>query len=480
MNLSGPADYASEQPFVDVFRLSRRWISQREGQPWGKGPELERDANGWIKRLEPGCWADTPMCTLEGGRYPGGQYVCLYDGEGKVEFWGAVKREVSRAPGRVVFEADPPRGGFFLRLRQTNPQNPVRKIRVLRPGTEATYRKEPFAADFLQRWRGVNTFRFMDWMLTNGSAVKEWADRPTPTYCNYTERGVPLEVMVDLCNRLKVNPWFCMPHQASDDTIRRFAAQVKRDLNPALKVHVEYSNEVWNTGFEQTRYANDQGLNRGFADKPWEAGWRFYAFRSVQVFRLWETAFGGRTRLVRVIASQAANPHIPEVELAFQETGKNCDALAIAPYLSMNVSPSGKPPAAEVATWSVDQALDRLEQQSLPQSTGWIKAAKGVADRYKLRLLAYEGGQHMVGVRGGENNEALTRLFHAANRHPRMGALYTRYLDAWKKEGGDLFCVFSSVGTWSKWGSWGLLEYPGDDTPKYRAVLTWNRTNPRP
>ena len=37
INLNGPADWNSELPFADVFRLSRRWISQREGQPWGKG-----------------------------------------------------------------------------------------------------------------------------------------------------------------------------------------------------------------------------------------------------------------------------------------------------------------------------------------------------------------------------------------------------------------------------------------------------------
>ena len=28
--------------------------------------------------------------------------------------------------------------------------------------------------------------------------------------------GIPLELMIDLCNTLKVAPWFCIPHQASD------------------------------------------------------------------------------------------------------------------------------------------------------------------------------------------------------------------------------------------------------------------------
>ena len=34
MNLNGPADWNSELPFVDVFRLSRPWISQKKSQPW--------------------------------------------------------------------------------------------------------------------------------------------------------------------------------------------------------------------------------------------------------------------------------------------------------------------------------------------------------------------------------------------------------------------------------------------------------------
>jgi hypothetical protein len=57
-----------------------------------------------------------------------------------------------------------------------------------------------------------------------------------------------------------------------------------------------------------------------------------------------------------------------------------------------------------------------------------------------------------------------------------MGLLYDRYYQAWQDAGGDLLCHFSSVGTWSKWGSWGLIEY--DDsvpTPKYRSPFQWAR-----
>jgi hypothetical protein len=109
-----------------------------------------------------------------------------------------------------------------------------------------------------------------------------------------------------------------------------------------------------------------------------------------------------------------------------------------------------------------------------------MKTQKAVADKYGLKLVCYEAGQHLVGVGGGENNQALTELLIAANHHSRMGIIYTKYLDAWRGVGGDLMCIFSSVATSSKWGSWGLLE-GADETasPKNDSVVKWNLANPR-
>ena len=52
INLAGPADWMTELPFVDVFRTSRPWISQKRGASWGQGPELMLDEYGWVKRLQ--------------------------------------------------------------------------------------------------------------------------------------------------------------------------------------------------------------------------------------------------------------------------------------------------------------------------------------------------------------------------------------------------------------------------------------------
>ncbi|MBE3123314.1 MAG: hypothetical protein IMZ65_00750 [Planctomycetes bacterium] len=477
-NLSGPADWNTELPFVDAFRMSRPWISQKKGAGWGKGPELALDARGWVTRLEPDCFAETPLCTIEKGHYPSGDYTVLYDGEGTIEFNSPAKI-VSREAGKIVVTIDSSRGGFFLKLAASNPQNYVRNIRVIMPGFAETYRQNPFHPVFLKRWQGMACLRFMDWMETNGSKIAKWSDRPTPEDATFSSRGVALEWMIDLSNRLQADPWFCMPHLADDDYVRQFAKMVKERLDPKRKVYIEYSNEVWNGMFLQSRWAGEEGKKRGFAEKPWEAAWKFTGYRSVQIFKIWEEVFGGRERLVRVLPSQGANAYVSRQVVEFQEAWKQADALAIAPYITCNVPMEGKGlTAAEVEKWTVDQALDFMETKALPESTRWIKEQKRVADQYGLKLVVYEGGQHMVGVGGGENNEAMTRLFHAANAHKRMGDIYRLHLEAWTKEGGDLFCNFSSVSQWSKWGSWGVMPFYDDDPakyPKFMALLRWGK-----
>jgi hypothetical protein len=99
-----------------------------------------------------------------------------------------------------------------------------------------------------------------------------------------------------------------------------------------------------------------------------------------------------------------------------------------------------------------------------------------------LPLITYEGGQHLVGTGGAENNQTLTNLFMAANRDPRMGAIYADYLNMWKAQGGQLFAVFNCVDAFSKWGSWGMLEYMDANrirAHKYVAIVNFVAQNPK-
>jgi hypothetical protein len=70
-----------------------------------------------------------------------------------------------------------------------------------------------------------------------------------------------------------------------------------------------------------------------------------------------------------------------------------------------------------------------------------------------------------------ENNQAITELFIAANRDPRMGEIYRDYFTTWNELGGGLFANFKDVDTPSQWGSWGILESIYDESsPKYDAI----------
>lgn len=478
MNLTYVSDWNTELPFVDVFRLSRTWISQRQGETWGKGPALDLDECGWVKRLEPGCYADTLMCTIQGGHFPGGDYTVLYDGEGEIEMLEAAAI-TARAPGRLTVRVDPARGRILLRLRATNPNNYVRNIHVIMPGFLQTWRENPWHPVFYNRWKGMACLRFKDWQLIDKSVVAAWSERPTPDEATFTRKGVPLEWLIDLSNRLQIDPWFCMPHQADDDYVRQFARMVKEKLDPKLRVYVEYSNETWNTIYAQNKYVNDSGVRMKFGDekRPWEAGWRYTAWRSVQVFKIWEEVFGGTQRLVRLLPSQAANVYVSRQIVTFQDAWRSADALTVAPYFTCNVMDQGNGPKPEaVAAWTTNQALDYMENTALPMAVKWIQEQKKLADEYGLKLIAYEGGQHFVGVRNVQNSDAVTKLGRAINLHPRMGLLYRKYLDVWAREGGDLFCLFASLDPGSKYGNWGLLEYYDDNParmPKFMAVMEW-------
>ncbi|MBX3440980.1 MAG: hypothetical protein KF774_01145 [Planctomyces sp.] len=473
INLSGVVDWSTEYPFVDVFRMSRAWVSNAEGKPWGQGGELDVDERGWVRQLAPGQFATTLILTSPG--YPTGQYVCLYDGDGMLRIDS--QRVVESQPGRLVVEVGD-RPGLLLHIRRTNPENPVRNIRFLMPGCEETHQSQPFYKPFLERTKRFPVLRFMDWMQTNGSRQEQWSDRPRPDDANQS-RGVCLEHMLDLCNELGVDPWFCMPHRADDEYVREFARLVWDRLELTRRVYVEHSNEVWNFGFEQARYAAAEGKRLQLSDNEYQGALRFHSRRSVAIFKIWDEEFGDSKRLVRVLGSHSANPWASEQVVGFEDAAQHADALAIAPYFGHSL---GDPKNVEATLRGGLDGVFEECRRDIRRNGETIRRQADVAAAHGLELIAYEGGQHLVGHGGAENNTELTELLQAANRDPRMRELYAQDLAGWKANGGRLFVVFASPSQYSKWGSWGILEredQPLETAPKHQALLEFAETNPR-
>ncbi len=487
MNFYSIVDWNRDLPFVDMKKYARPWIPQAEDQDvWDTGEPLALDADGYITSLQPGQRATTVMLTDLQGNYPTGHYVFLYEGEGEWE-WSGLAELVESEPGRQVVNvrAD---GAPYVQLTLTvvNPKDHPRNMRFIRPGYEDRYDANPYATDFLERWGGVDTIRFMDWMRINRTDQSEWSNRPTSATRTFYTTGVALEWMIDLCNRTDSHAWFAIPHLATDEYMREFARMVRERLAPHLIAYYEFSNEVWNTMFEQTRWAQRRGSEAGLAEQPWEAGWLYYSEQSRRLFDLLDEVYEGEhARYRRVVATQAANDYIGRLKLGHDKLGSRADALAIGPYLTFNVPVQGRdgqPTADEVQDWSLDQLFEHLAGQPLAGAKRWMERYQALADEYGLELIAYEGGQHLTALAEAGDNQQLVDLLADANRDPRMGDLYRQYFSHWSKvTGGNLFCHWTATGTYGRHGYWGLLEWRTQDpatAPKYQALKEWSGALP--
>lgn len=466
LNLSGMVYWSTEQPFTNLAYNASPWRVQILGEPftWDTPlPPMSED--GYPLEIPRRSEIETFLIYTTNRKHIGREVTVLYDGKGSLKYSGGASLE-KRRPGRDDVRNLPRGEAFTARLVSTDPEDPLRNIRVYERDAD---QKATFRQAFLDRLQGMKTLRFMDWMATNDSKVVRWEDRSKVGAFGYPARGVPLEHMVELANITGIDPWFNMPHLADDTYVRRFAEQVKASLTPSLKIYVEYSNEVWNSMFSQSRHASEQGMAAGLAGDPFQAQLIYYSQRTSEMLAIWEDVFAeDRDRIIGVYASQAVNEWTSEVILSTGNARKHCDVLAIAPYFGNAL---GAPETAnDVAGWSLDRVFAALSDEIEGQNLDGIRKQAEVARKYGARLVAYEGGQHLVGYAGAENNEKLTELMIAANRDPRMGKLYARHLDLWAGAGGDVFALYASMAEPSKWGSWGLLEFEGSSNPKWDAV----------
>ena len=152
-----------------------------------------------------------------------------------------------------------------------------------------------------------------------------------------------------------------------DNYVIQLARLLRDNLEPELKIYIEYSNELWNwTYWDQVQYVEEQGLALGLSDDPYLAGLYYQAKRSAEIFQIFENEFEDLSRLVRVISGQAGNPWVAQMlleglsEPTINPLGFNADALAIAPYFGGGIADYiGDEGLIESIT--IDEILDIIE-----------------------------------------------------------------------------------------------------------------------
>ena len=164
-----------------------------------------------------------------------------------------------------------------------------------------------------------------------------------------------------------------------------------------------------------------------------------------------------------MISSQAVNPDVSKRILACKDTYKYVDALAIAPYFNGDLKVNGVNSNVE------DLFGGGLFDKGITYITDIVAKQKLEAKKYSLKFITYEAGQHMV----SNGDVVQTAVCLAANRDLRMKAVYKKYLQALKVAGIEMITHFSSIGTFTTYGSWGLLEAQNmnpSKAPKFQAV----------
>lgn len=508
--LAGVNDWSVQLPFLDLMKSARPWVAHKPGQ-YGGWEEADLralgllDSQGWPLALPVGATAISTLVLTDlpaDAAGAAGRYEVTWDGKGDLVLEGRAQG-VDRQAQRASFDYSPGEGSVTLSLRALDPVDPIRNIVVVRQDRAALLAAgEIFNPDLLSRLRGARLVRFMDWQATNNSPLSEAADRPLPgDYTYATPRGVPVEVQIALANRLRADPWFTIPHLASDALIRDLAQVVRAGLDPALQAHVEFSNEVWNWQFTQSSWAEAQGKRRWGQEGTWL---QYYGLRAAEMAAIWREVFGpdADSRLVTVIATQTgakgAETQILDAPLAVAEglppPAQAFDAYAVTGYFAALLGSEAKAPM--VRGWLATSAL---ADPANPYAAAFARAAAelrsgaesgdpedtlamllgdvlpyqaSVAADRGLRLMMYEGGTHVVGYGPVVDDPDLTAFFTALNYSPEMGALYDQLLSGWSMLSDAPFNAFVDTYRPGKWGSWGALRHLGDDNPRWRALAT--------
>ncbi len=489
VNFDELRDWNPTWVFTDAMKIARPWLSQIPGSlaPWNTGAPINADPNGW-PILNFGQSAATLLFHEVQADYPGGVYNVFWDGVGTMEYDHDASLLQHVGPGHDQIFVSPSDLGMIIKISTSDANNHVRNVRVILPGFESTYTTQTFHPEFLAALEPFGALRYMQWQNTNFPVLQHWWERPTKdTWTQSLDIGMAAEYMVELANLTGKSPWFCMPHTATDDFIREFGRFVAQNLNPQIPAFVEFSNEVWNNTFPAFHYAASNGLALGLgAGAPpdsvqFHAAWKFYAERSVRAFDLWTQEFQAvpgppvGERLVRVLAGQHANPYVGETILDHNQAYTQADAFAVAPYmgfsfgLDANVYTSLNKPNSQILAELTDELYNTL----VPVMAQNVQ----VANSRGLDLIAYEGGQHLVGVGGSaQSNQQLTDKFVSVNRDPGMYSLYMQFLAAWEASGAEFMTPYSFCGRYTEFGSWGHLEYlnqPLSEAHKHRALVDW-------
>lgn len=334
----------------------------------------------------------TSLCTvltkgMPSPFYPSGTYRLTWDGAGTIKVSSdAAATTCTSSP--CTFTVTPSVNGIQLGITATTPGNYVKNVAlILASNATAFDAGEQFDPTFIAKVKYFGTIRGMQATDTIGSPLVNWSARATPTQAFYnigagfvtdfpstsdgSPKGMPYEVLIDLCNKINANCWINEPSISNATYVSNMAALFAGRLHSNLSVYVERSNEAWNTGAiaiaNMNLFNTWAALGGALFPTAVNDAQRIEAYntqRSIDDMAVWKTAFGSNSsHVIRVFGGFAGNNQY-NIDFLGATTpylgggswtgtvASHHDLLATAPYYDIT------PPSAW--TGDIDGGLTRL------------------------------------------------------------------------------------------------------------------------
>lgn len=442
--------------------------------------------------------------------FAGKQYRMRWSGAGTmtIGFGGTID---STSANEIIFT----KGTGGLQVRATS--GPITDLTIVDVNNAARFDAgERIDPDYAALVADMRMLRFMDWNYVNWSPQDTWASRPIASVNSYAEDGngdtinhkpgIPIELMVELCNTVKADMYFCFPHAADDTYVTNAATYIRDNLDAALTCYFERSNEVWNFGFtvQQAHFlAMGQALwpDAVGVEDPQIIRLSALGYRTYQDAQLIDTVYAGildrRKITLNVQANHTAQGIATLDATVWQNYAGNVSStsgayvaphtaithLATTSYFGTGLLSPGRMAAVEAAYPATSDALidgylretgaTGNEILSVSSVIGYWTEYNTIAANRGIKMLQYEGGPHMAMDTAPPQSQAAQDACAQWTESSLGTAVATELYDAWMalSEVEGPFMQFNIVDDWGRFGHWSLYKHMTDTPTGYMAQL---------
>jgi hypothetical protein len=458
INIAPPTYFSGGLAANDMIKFSGSWrlFSDVKTEP----SSSDLDANGYVigdVGEDVTCfvsqlyWWDSTNNPTE--------FVLLYDGAvgNNLEFSGATTADITitddTQAGKIYFTINSG-GNIWLRIRDLDTLDPIARIRIVPEDleTQAIAETMPFLTDrWKEIWAGFGVLRHLDTLAVNDSTETDVADiKPAE---GFGSSRLALTDIVKIHNETQTDMWLCIPHLATDAWVQEVATHLYTNLDSGIRVYLEYSNECWNTQFDQAHYLY------GEAGDDWTLQRGEYANTAIAKMDVFRTYFPDHGRLTRVFGAQYANPiFLTGAHSQVPDLYDHFEAIAVGYYVGYGWTKDN------YSGNTVDDVIDSLEAELEANALTFLQAYQAICEEHGVDLVAYEAGQH---ASGGTDTDAKA-FYRTVQASPRMHDLYSRMQEIWEQVNGKLICWYST-----SYHNFGTLWQQNDDLAtsyKYQAL----------